>query len=411
MKKGGYQVIDLKDFNITSEGVVVSSLHNSIAENKRKVILLSGVTINGVEFSDMFVKVVKTGSDYRLTGYSVAVDGELSTYDFFVEEDDTITLIEDEVSGSEEQLFKAVYGETTFLEAVEALSADKLVVAVNGTEFAVFGYLDDAVGIMNFYSYRLDGTTYQLYYDMWTLTDADTWNTESFQPTINSGVAAGLVMVGKYVPGSVAPVIEGKAKGTAGQVLTMNSDATNVEWKNPTGMTNPMTTPGDMIAGSIYGIPYRLPKGTQGQVLTMGASFPEWANPQGGGGGIRGGGITGGHSFSHYISTSVSSGSYSLMILGTYNNVFGWHNIVFDGVTGITIDGTPITVHQDKIAYTVTNVVCVIFTAFSTNDFDGVTGNGLKTCIGNNVTTGANIQTYLYYMLYLTEDVSISFTD
>lgn len=99
MKKGGYQIIDLKDANITTEGVTIKGIYADISTNKRKVILLSGVTIKGVEFSDMFVKVVKVGTDFRLTGYSVAVDNALSTYDFFVEDDDKVSLIEGEVEG------------------------------------------------------------------------------------------------------------------------------------------------------------------------------------------------------------------------------------------------------------------------------------------------------------------------
>lgn len=101
MKKGGYMVVDLADYNITSEGVTIAGIHNHIVENKRKVILLSGVTIKGVKFSDMFVKVVKAGDDFRLTGYSVTVDDTISSYDFFVEDDDTVTLIEEEVEVNE----------------------------------------------------------------------------------------------------------------------------------------------------------------------------------------------------------------------------------------------------------------------------------------------------------------------
>jgi hypothetical protein len=54
------------------------------------------------------------------------------------------------------------------------------------------------------------------------------------------------------------------------------------------GMTNPMTTQGDVIYGGASGAPTRLPKGTAAQVLTMnaGATAPEWAAAAGGGGGL-----------------------------------------------------------------------------------------------------------------------------
>lgn len=50
------------------------------------------------------------------------------------------------------------------------------------------------------------------------------------------------------------------------------------------GMSNPMTTAGDIIVGGTSGAPTRLAKGTQGQVLSVGSSGLEWANASGGGG-------------------------------------------------------------------------------------------------------------------------------
>ena len=50
-------------------------------------------------------------------------------------------------------------------------------------------------------------------------------------------------------------------------------------------MANPMTTQGDIIYGGYSGTPTRLSKGTAGQVLTMnsGATAPQWSNPTAGG--------------------------------------------------------------------------------------------------------------------------------
>jgi hypothetical protein len=59
-------------------------------------------------------------------------------------------------------------------------------------------------------------------------------------------------------------------------------------WANldTTGMTNPMTTTGDVIYSSSGSTPARLGIGTAGQVLQVnsGATAPEWATPAGGGG-------------------------------------------------------------------------------------------------------------------------------
>jgi hypothetical protein len=62
---------------------------------------------------------------------------------------------------------------------------------------------------------------------------------------------------------------------------------TGSAWANvdTTGMTNPMTTTGDVIYSSSGSTPARLWLGTAGQVLRVnsGATAPEWATPAGGG--------------------------------------------------------------------------------------------------------------------------------
>jgi hypothetical protein len=63
---------------------------------------------------------------------------------------------------------------------------------------------------------------------------------------------------------------------------------TGSAWANvdTTGMTNPMTTTGDVIYSSSGSTPARLGIGTAGQVLQVnsGATAPEWASPASGGG-------------------------------------------------------------------------------------------------------------------------------
>jgi hypothetical protein len=76
--------------------------------------------------------------------------------------------------------------------------------------------------------------------------------------------------------------------GTTNQVLAKNSN-TDMDFKwvsDATGMTNPMTTTGDVIYSSSGSTPARLGLGTAGQVLQVnsGATAPEWATPAGGGG-------------------------------------------------------------------------------------------------------------------------------
>jgi hypothetical protein len=69
--------------------------------------------------------------------------------------------------------------------------------------------------------------------------------------------------------------------------LTYN-DAANtltIEATSSGGMTNPMTTAGDIIVGGSGGTPQRLGIGSNGQVLTVVSGAPSWATPSGGGGG------------------------------------------------------------------------------------------------------------------------------
>ena len=59
---------------------------------------------------------------------------------------------------------------------------------------------------------------------------------------------------------------------------------TGSAWTNldTTGMTNPMTTTGDMVYSSSGSTPARLGIGTTGQVITVAGGIPSWATPASG---------------------------------------------------------------------------------------------------------------------------------
>lgn len=61
-------------------------------------------------------------------------------------------------------------------------------------------------------------------------------------------------------------------------------DSTTSSWLDvgAGGLTNPMTTAGDIIIGGTSGAPTRLAKGTDGQVLTLASGVPAWAAASGG---------------------------------------------------------------------------------------------------------------------------------
>ena len=71
--------------------------------------------------------------------------------------------------------------------------------------------------------------------------------------------------------------------GTTGQVLAKasNADMDFVWSADAAGMTNPMTTTGDIIYSTPNSTPVRRAIGTTGQVLTVSGGIPIWATPAG----------------------------------------------------------------------------------------------------------------------------------
>jgi len=86
---------------------------------------------------------------------------------------------------------------------------------------------------------------------------------------------------------AVATSMQDLLGGTTGQVLAKasNADMDFVWSADAAGMSNPMTTTGDVIYSSPGSTPVRLGIGTANQVLRVnsGATAPEWATPAGGG--------------------------------------------------------------------------------------------------------------------------------
>lgn len=73
MLKGGYQIIDLEDKELTSGvGMVYEGIYEKI-EGNRKAILISGLNVEGTEYHDTFVELAVSGSNYEGTIYGKTI--------------------------------------------------------------------------------------------------------------------------------------------------------------------------------------------------------------------------------------------------------------------------------------------------------------------------------------------------
>lgn len=70
MLKGGYHITDFHDINIvTGEATVVTGIYESIEASHRKPILLSGITLDGVEKPDCFIDCEVADGSYTFSAY------------------------------------------------------------------------------------------------------------------------------------------------------------------------------------------------------------------------------------------------------------------------------------------------------------------------------------------------------
>ena len=88
MNKGGYQILDFRNipFESGGSGFVIEGIYDLI-EGTKKLLLLSGVVINGVEHRDQYISVRRTGSKYQIDLY---VDG--ITYYIHIQDNDIVNI-------------------------------------------------------------------------------------------------------------------------------------------------------------------------------------------------------------------------------------------------------------------------------------------------------------------------------
>jgi hypothetical protein len=87
------------------------------------------------------------------------------------------------------------------------------------------------------------------------------------------------VLVGDSGSGGTAGLVPAPAAGDAAAGKVLKADGT---WYVPSGLSNPMTTAGDIIIGGTSGAATRLAKGSNGDVLTVSSGAVAWAAPSGG---------------------------------------------------------------------------------------------------------------------------------
>lgn len=75
MIKGGYKIIDFKDTPLTTggEATTIAGIYGSIEGSYRKPLLLSGLTIDGIERNDVYAPATVSGSNFVFTAYGKTI--------------------------------------------------------------------------------------------------------------------------------------------------------------------------------------------------------------------------------------------------------------------------------------------------------------------------------------------------
>jgi len=171
---------------------------------------------------------------------------------------------------------------------------------------------------------------------------------------------------------------------------------TGSAWANldTTGMTNPMTTTGDMVYSSSGSTPARLGIGSTAQVLTVAGGIPSWATPAGGG------------SLTLLSTTTLTGSSVSVTgISGSYTNL----QIRIDDLgTGTAVGIMKMGCNSNTTTYISTGVdssTTAVFAATGSGCIP-LTGNrNMKDSGGDNTAGLVNIYNYAGTNAYKAFDV------
>lgn len=67
MKKGGYQIIDLKNYNMLQDDTITVPGIYSLISSTNKPLLLTGITFNNTKQREQYVVVQKSGTQYVIS--------------------------------------------------------------------------------------------------------------------------------------------------------------------------------------------------------------------------------------------------------------------------------------------------------------------------------------------------------
>lgn len=69
MLKGGYHIVDFKEKEITSEGVTILGIYDSLEQSHNKPVLVTGIVLGSVLQGDCFVNAMVANTNYTFTAY------------------------------------------------------------------------------------------------------------------------------------------------------------------------------------------------------------------------------------------------------------------------------------------------------------------------------------------------------
>jgi hypothetical protein len=133
--------------------------------------------------------------------------------------------------------------------------------------------------------------------------------------------------------------------GTTGQVLSKASDTDlDFVWSaDAAGMTNPMTTTGDVIYSSSGSTPARLGVGSNGDLLTVAGGVPTWSAPAASGGMTLLSTYTANNTAATFTVSSIAGTYKHLLLVGTALQSSSTGNLInfrLNGDTGGNYTGT-----------------------------------------------------------------------